>query len=91
MDVQALPPSIFKMGNLRLLNADRNHLVELPKKVSVCVCVCVCVCLYHHVCLIVHAPAHVWYVVCLSVRLTHVASCSDRLLIGICKCQTNVA
>ena len=32
--VQNLPASIFKMRNLRLLNVDRNHLVELPKEVN---------------------------------------------------------
>ena len=32
--VQTLPASIFRMSNLRLLNVDRNHLVELPKEVN---------------------------------------------------------
>ena len=33
--LESVPPSIFNIPNLEMLNLDRNHLMDLPSSVSV--------------------------------------------------------
>ena len=36
--LESVPPSIFNIPNLEMLNLDRNHLMDLPSSVSVIMC-----------------------------------------------------
>ena len=34
--LETVPPSLFEMKSLEMLNLDRNHLIEVPATVSAC-------------------------------------------------------
>ena len=36
--LERIPPSLFDMSSLEMLNLDKNHIIELPSTVSKCAC-----------------------------------------------------